>query len=259
MARLALAVAVALGAGCGRVGFTALGGGGGSGDGGATGDGKSGDGVAPVTCLASYELCDSFETKTLAAVWTPSGTVAIDTNVAHRGTQSMHFHTPALAPGGNMYSTIAETATFASADATFYVRAYVLIEAVPANNLDFIDAQQSTGSPLEDGLFLEPTGVAVYSQFANDVADTATPPVTGTWSCLMWQVTRATIGTGLEVLSGDQGMATLGGVQTDGVPAIEVMNFGIGFAGPSVLVAQPAFDLWLDDVIIASTALTCAD
>src|SRR5277367_3347261 len=87
-----------LAAACGRLDFGAhvSGDGGNGGDGGDDGDAASAsnDGSAAASCLASYLLCDGFETAALASTWTvsPSG-VSVDSTVAHRGTQSLHVHT----------------------------------------------------------------------------------------------------------------------------------------------------------------------
>ena len=46
---------------------------------------------------------------------------------------------------------------------------------------------------------------------------------------------------------------------TDGTPPLHDMDFGIGFAGTNVNGAQPAIDVWIDDVIVNNTPITCAD
>ncbi|MDB4964246.1 MAG: hypothetical protein JWP01_4245 [Myxococcales bacterium] len=38
-----------------------------------------------------------------------------------------------------------------------------------------------------------------------------------------------------------------------------MVTFGIGFAGSNTPVAQPALDLWIDDVIVDPDPVTCAD
>ncbi len=247
-----LAVAVVALAACGRVDFGVGDGGGDSGDGG-------GDAPGPA-CLSSYELCDGFETADFAPVWTVLPGATIDTSVHHRGLASAHFAMPGTTAGNDFYTNLSETTTLPLGDPTFYVRAYVLLGSLPLDNMEIISAeQQNTGNPNEDGLFVDPGDLAIYSQFSDREADTSAPPPTGSWLCLVWSVTRATDTSGSMTLGGDVQALNRGGVVTDGDPAISEMAFGIGFAGPSVVVDQPAIELWIDDVIIANTPITCAD
>jgi hypothetical protein len=244
--KLAPAVVVAL-AGCGRIGFS------------TTTDGAADDvgGDAAAGCLASYRLCDGFEGATFDPVWSSIGSVSIDTTVAHRGASSAHFHTDAIAVGDDGYAEIWQTRTLPLGDPTFYVRAWFRLGALPLNNMEMIAATQTVPLPDEVGLFVVPE-LAVYSQFSNTSTNTATRPPIGTWICALWTVTRATTPTGRISLAGDLS-TTLSNVITDATTPLREMDLGIGFSGSTVIVAQPPMDVWIDDLIVAASPVSCAD
>lgn len=254
-------------AACGRLGFGEQSSSGGGGNDGNRGDGGGNDDASDAGgtngdaggCLASYALCDGFEATTLDPVWTPSGSgVSLDATVAHRGQQSLHLHSDALAINGAAEEIVTETTTFAMAQTTFYVRAFIRLSALPANNLGLIEAQQSTGDPSGDGLFVTSAGLTLYSQFSEKSHDANFIPADDAWTCTVWTVVRATDNSGSLDLGGDA-TDTITNVQTDGTPAIDEMGFGIQLATSTDTAAQPAMDVWFDDVIVANTPLTCSD
>jgi len=76
----------------------------------------------------------------------------------------------------------------------------------------------------------------------------------------VWKVVRATTATGtLEMSTDTFPTVTLANHITDSAPPIRDLAFGIGFAGSNVNDPQPAFDLWIDDLITDSAPVTCAD
>jgi hypothetical protein len=66
--------------------------------------------------------------------------------------------------------------------------------------------------------------------------------------CLLWSVTRATTATGQVALAGDIGPVIRDDVQTDSVP---------GLGGSNLTATQPAYELWIDDILIDDAPLTC--
>lgn len=237
--------------GCGRLGFDAT----------SAGDAKSmdttSDGAA--ACKPSYELCDGFEGASFDPVWMVGTNAALDSTVAHRGGQSLHvFSNPLLAGDAGEFS-LDEDATLALDDPTFYVRAYLMLPVMPLNHMRAINAGQVSGSPMEDGVYINPGEITVYSQFSESTASTNQPPPLGSWFCVLWTVNRTSTATGSLALAGDPPMIELDDVVTDANPKISRMGFGIEFAAPTETFDQPRVDLWIDDVIIAPSPLTCAD
>jgi len=250
-----LVVAVTVVAACGHVDFDGIRM---LGDGAGSGDGSASDGSQD--CSALYELCDGFEGTSFAAVWMVTSNVTIDTTVAHRGASSMHAQTPIVPIGTNSYRQLRQTTTLALDDPTFYVRAWVRISAMPVVNMSFIAVEQSGGPDNEDAFVLRPTDLAIYSQFANNSNGNGTRPPLDTWFCVLWTVHRDTGNAGSIMLGGDEPPAPpLNNLQTDAASPIAIMDFGIAFAGSVVTQQQPAMDVWVDDVIVSSFAVTCAD
>ncbi|MGE5185283.1 MAG: hypothetical protein ACM31C_24610 [Acidobacteriota bacterium] len=265
MRRVTVAALVPLAA-CGRLGFGSQPG---AGDAPPAGDAVSGDGSgdaphadAAPACLASYELCDGFEAGAFdTATWTVDPGVTIDTTFAHRGGASAHFQSTVLAKNQGGYFTLGETRTLALGDPRFYVRAWIRLGALPAgtNHMELVTAAQTGGTVYGDSLFVEPTGLSIYTQFSNTSYVESTAPPIGSWFCALWTLQRATTATGSITLAGDPAPIAIASVITDGSPPLSLLTFGIGFSGTNVATAQPVIDVWLDDVIVDGSPLTCAD
>jgi hypothetical protein len=203
-------------------------------------------------------VCDGFETPALPPTWSQLGSVALDGTIAHRGAQSVRLHADAVAAGADRYVLITETASLAAADPTLYVRAWARLGMLPANNMGLIAAEQGGSGSEEVAVFVVPQ-LGVYSQFSNRSQHNNTPPPTNTWFCVIWRLDRSTTTTGALSIDGDQPPAQLTGVITDGAPALRDLSFGIQLSGSTNTLPQPAFDVWIDDVIVSPTSVTCAD
>ncbi len=242
-------------AGCGRVGFDTR-----PGDH-DTDEGGHGDASAPGSC-AGFDLCDRFETDQLAAVWTVAGTAVHDTTQAHRGSGSVHFTLPAVSPQNDAGSFLTETATLAGASTEsteLWVRAWVRIGALPqaGNNLELLSLDQQGPPRFGDFVFVKSGETDVYSQFDDTVVAIPAAMPTNRWVCLIWHVVRNT-NSGMLQLGGDLGSASLAAT-TDGVPAVSALALGPNFSKTNLTVAQPALEVWIDDVIVHHAALTCTD
>ena len=256
------AACVLLVAGCGRYHFEAR----------TTGDGAMGSDApsdvatpdvsrdAANLCLPSYRICDGFEGP-LTATWSMDPGVSIDPSVAHRGASSVHFQSPALAVGQQGYFRIFNSTVLPLADSPLYVRAFFRFGGLPAgtNAMELIAADQNGGPNFGDFLFLKAASLVVYEQFDDFSNPAPTAPPLGTWICTLWTVVRDTGKSGSITLDGDLGATSITGVTTDGTPPLSFFSFGIGYSGTNVSVAQPAMDVWMDDLIVSPTAVTCFD
>jgi len=257
-------VPVVLLAACGHLNFTGNGDGGGGGGGGGDGrpnDAFLGDGAATADdCRpGTYELCDGFEGSTFAAYWVVDSNVTLDT-IAHRGAHSAHFQLPALAANTTAESLITEAVTLPLGDQTFYVREFVRLGSLPAggNAMEIISAVQ-TSFAHEDALFLDAVDLAVYSQWPDNAEHNLELPATDQWLCVLFTVKRATTAIGAVTLGGDETATSLTNVETDGVPPIVDLQFGPQLAGTNAPNAEPALDMWIDDLIVDKNPLTCAE
>jgi len=244
-------VAIAL-AGCGRFGFEAP-----AED--ALASDTNGADVMAGPCDPPRKLCDGFEGSSLHARWLSPGTgITLDSTRAHRGTSSLHAHSDALAVGVDGYVAISESTVLPQQDATVHVRAWVQFDQMPLNNMGMIAAVQNNAGQTEVGVFLISTALTVYSQFEERSRETPAPPALSTWLCLQWTIVRSQTNGSL-TLAGDAGAAALSSVQTEGNAGLSDFEIGISFAGDSVTVPQPAMDVWIDDLVVSTAPITCAD
>jgi hypothetical protein len=253
----ALALLVAL-AGCGRLGF-----GGGNADGaigdGVLGDGDGAGGDAAQVCSPAFDICDGFESGINTGLWSADAMVTLDTTRGHRGNNSVRVHTPAFAAGSNSYQSLFQSQTIMTST-TFWIRAWFWLSALPAtgNGMELITAERPGSNG--DYVFIFADSTHIYTQFGNDSSMTTSPAPVGGWFCVVWKVVRSSTTTGSLDLTGDLGTLSLPNVVTDSATMpMTVLTIGMGFAASNVPSAQPALDLWIDDVIAHSGPVTCAD
>jgi hypothetical protein len=256
-----MAVLVTATIGCGRFGFERSDEDAGDSD--AKGDGMLGDGPrADVAAACAFDLCDGFETPTLdTSLWTVFGNVTRDTSQFHRGAASMRMHVDARNVGQSGFSILSETRTFSTSPSTVWVRAWLRFASLPAgsNGMELVALQAM--SP-DEGVyvFLNSGDLELYNQLTGASTSNGTTPPLDTWFCIVWKIVLSTTNTGsLDMTSDVVPGITMSNVQTDSSPRLQMLSFGAGFASGNVNVAQPAFDMWLDDVLVDTNALTCTD
>ena len=242
---------------CGRFGFGADPDAGGHGsDVGSAASDAGHDGTTGPSC-AGFDICDQFEDPVLSSVWDTFGDVTHAT-LAHRGSGAVHFAVPAVAAGGMGGALIRDTMTLAGGTAPeFWLRIWVRFgaHADVQNHLELLSADEFTGGGLGDYVFAEADVTALYSQFDNMTAELPIAIPLNTWTCLIWHVQP---NAGTMTLNGDLGSSSYSGM-LNGSPPITVIDIGPNLDPTNVAVDQPAFEVWLDDVIIHHAAVTCAD
>lgn len=223
------------------------------------------DAFNEAAACAGFALCDSFEGSGFSQIWTTDPGVTLDSTRAHRGLQSAHAQIPALATGVTGFSEIDETKTLsgASVPPTFYVRAWFFLSGLPAGNnrMEAISIVSATPSSIGDYTFIHSNDTVIYTQADALNALAGVPPPTNTWFCVVFQVTRGTTSNGSLALTSDvvPSLALSDAITDSDATPIQHIGFGIGFAGTNVFNPQPALDLWIDDVIVDTQPLTCAD
>lgn len=227
-------------------------------------DGPPGiDAFEQTAACTGFAVCDSFETSTVQAPWTVGTGVAVDTTHAHRGMQSIHMQVPALTAGQDWYSQIGETATLSALvpPVTFYVRGWFYLDGLPVstNRMELISIE-SMASSIGDYTFLHSDDTVLYTQADAKIQMSGVTAPLNTWFCIAMKITRNTTTGQLAFTSDVIPPLTLTNVITDSNSTpVKLISLGIGFAGTNVFVAQPAFDLWIDDVIVDPNPVTCAD
>jgi hypothetical protein len=210
--------------------------------------------------LPAFGICDGFEGATIdTTTWSVDPMITLDSTRAHRGSKSLHVHANAFAANTSSYTSIGEAKTAATAT-TFWVRSWFWLSALPAtgNGMELISAEQPGAGG--DFLFVFSDSTHIYTQFGNASKVGMTTVPIGSWFCVVWKVVRSSTATGSIDLTGDLPMLTLPGVTTDSATTpISGIFMGLGFAGSNTPSAQPALDLWIDDVIVDDAPVTCAD
>jgi hypothetical protein len=267
-------------AGCGRFGFNA----GRASDAPEPGDGpfrdgpiadtSAGDGRPADAAIDAFDqaaactgfaICDSFESPAFSNTWTATAGVTLDSTHVHRGTQAVHVHNPARASGTGSYNQLGETATFsgASVPTTFYVRGWFYMTSLPAgtNHLEIISLEAAMSSSLGDYTFVYSDDTALYTDSDMHVNQVGMAPPLNTWFCIVMRITRGTSSNGSLGLTSDVLPATMLPSSTTEatVNPLHSVALGLGMSGTNTDVAQPAMDMWVDDVIVDPNPPTCAD
>jgi hypothetical protein len=208
-------------------------------------------------CPGTFLLCDGFESGTISsAVWntvTQNGTITVDSTRAFRGTRSLKASNGA----GGGTAVVFETGTFAAGKAPshFFTRAFVLVPSGFAPTPAAIFAAEQTGSPfhqinvqLDSGGFssfdtLQPTPGTL-----GPVSSPAMPK--DRWVCLEWEVDVINGVVNLWVDGTKEGTLSTTGQQLNSTPAVGELVFG--------QIASATGDVWLDEIAVDSTRVTCA-
>jgi hypothetical protein len=226
-------------------------------------------------CL--YELCEGFEAGMLnTKTWTemitdPSKmTIAIVNTMAHSGSHALHLHSDALAKGAQMITLISEAAFVPTTTQPLYLRAWFYADAWPPMGVghdSLIEAKVggATGEALQIQTSNQPVdqGSAELLDFnAYNIAPMGvykaghTPLPTKSWFCLEWGIdyngqnmllhNHTWLDDSLQLsLEADVPMA-----------AFKTIQLGMD-VNPTE--AQGPLNLWIDDIVISSAYVPCAN
>jgi hypothetical protein len=249
---------VVLGA-CGRFGF------------GASGDAAHGDAAtdadastdastdAPaVTDCAGTLVCDPFDT--IGPAWTvdtQSGTVTVDTTRAYRGTSSVHLHIDQVTTSTTNPRALLDTSPAAlPITGTIYTRAWMYF-ATPMPTSPFaqlINFANLAGQGLSMG---ERNGAVTNNDYTTggymESATVALP--LGRWTCLQFEAPSGTTST-IRIFVDGAEVTDVALAISMAQPAPDHAYLGIEWVG--TVTSQPAYDAWMDEVIISASPTTCA-
>ncbi|MCY0927943.1 cellulose-binding domain-containing protein [Streptomyces sp. H27-H1] len=231
----------------------------------------------PSADCGSAVICSDFEDQTgsvPSGAWRVTapdcqgtGTVAVDTAIAHSGSRSLRI---AGRAGYCNHAFVTATADLSSVGPVLYVRAWVRhTTALPAAHVTFLslpDASQSGRSLRVGGQ----NGALQWNRESDDATLPAQSPTgvalsgplpTGTWQCLRLAIdTRAV---GLDTWLGDERIA---GLHADGVPTQDVDQQWLARTVPprptALRLGWESYGtgddtLWFDDVAVGSTPIGC--
>jgi hypothetical protein len=219
--------------------------------------------LVPTACAALSPapiFCEDFETATLDTnVWTTIGTANLDTTVQHRGKSSIHLRTKAVSAGTEINTQIIEKVSFQKLTGSqFWVRVWLLATKAPAANnlMRFIAAEQGADPYFGVGAFASSSVLHIENWVSNLTQDSFTPPTFNGWVCYEMQVL---------LISGPGGVVTLSAMDQPVVPPVVGKNqpnpplgqISLGAYMTQATVAQPAYDVWIDDVIVDDQQIGC--
>jgi hypothetical protein len=244
---------------CGRVAFAP------QGDGAVTGDGPGdadGSGDGPAAACAGFDECEDFE-GAIDPPWIIDASVTLDTTIAHRGLRSARMHMNALAVGEAFSARMQQPVSPSTTSGETWVRAWFRMSAAPtsSNALELISYDHTGGGVAGDYVFSRNNAVQIYNLPSGGQDDHLGAAPLDTWFCIVFHVTWAETATGsLEMLGDLTPALQLTNVTTNSSTSpIDALGIGPYFGSPNVTVAQPAFDVWVDDVIVHASPVTCAD
>ncbi len=220
--------------------------------GGGGGDTLCGNITAPA-------LCDGFETGP-AAFWNAplsagaTSSTTTDTTHAFRGTHSLHVTNDAVDAAGELvFATLDETKFLPT---SLFVRAYLYVPSGFPTQPGGIFNYEQAASPFQQiVLDLDSQSFTVF-----DSIDSSSQHATGEvipydqWFCVEWSVVEGQKGA-TSVKVNDTPLAGLDlAVNTMASPAYDQLALGL----ISTVANTPARELWIDEVIIDSSAIGCA-
>jgi hypothetical protein len=240
------------------------------GSGGSVGGGGSGGGASDCSealfCETFESLADGPAQRTSS--WEPvtnNGTLTLDA-VHARGARALHVHTT-----GNGRAYI-QTLSFAPPGNSFWGRMHLWVTAFPsAPNYAHYTLVEATGTGAGmirfiGGQFISPTALWGVGSDGGPTGDwtnhrPSAPAEAGKWLCLEWEVAAAdnTVRIWIDgVAKPDLTVSTTmhGGTQVDFVfPTFNRIWFGwwLYQSGPT----PNEFDLWIDDIKLATTRVGC--
>jgi hypothetical protein len=245
-----------LAAGCGRFGFSERE----ATDAATVRDDGLLDATQTSVCDAAA-LCDGFEGSDVGSAWIKRGAVSVDNTFAHSGSQSVHMHIDPVPAGGSLDARIVNSTLLAATPGPLWIRAWVKLGSLPAtnNHMELICLDQSSSPYYGDCVFVYSDATALYTQFTNAVMEGSAPPVLP-WFCYVWQVDRSPTSGDMHLTSDVVPNIDLVGEATDSAAnPVDSIALGGAFYSGNTPTAQPAMDIWFDDVIISTSPVTCSD
>jgi hypothetical protein len=210
---------------------------------------------------AAGTFCDDFETGDISR-WNlgatqMNGTVMPDKQHAHSGIWSLKAHLQPLGVGASGQAEVVEKKP-PPPSSSFWMKMYVYLPTLPGNTESQLVEISST--PPSQGLALGQINRApsLYDDIGGTIR--STPTTMGTfpkdqWVCLLWHVSTAAPQQ-MDVTLGTTSLTDLHLMEpTTNTPALD--NIAVGLGAYSLTAAQPAVDVWIDDVLISPTAITC--
>lgn len=211
----------------------------------------------------TVKLCDGFESVLVNPLWyvdTRDGsTVTVDETRAYRGRSSLRFHLEPTPVGLDRLAEIMETQTEQPTPlATRWIRGYLYVPgtAITTNRNRILKLSQGDAGSQKLGIDVESGFLAVENDRSAIAVSSGTALPVDRWVCVEVEVLHALAGYVRVHIDGNPISDLQLDQPTDFDPPIEQLRLGASLYQPSV--AQPALDLWLDELVVDSVRGSCA-
>ncbi|MDB4966109.1 MAG: uncharacterized protein JWN44_1798 [Myxococcales bacterium] len=220
--------------------------------------------VGGVLFCEDWESSTTINTPKWALLVAASDVAEINTDLrfVHRGAHSLHLHLAPTAQGTAHGAQIGESATFPTVNnaPTFWVRAWFLVPAAPAVGNDVrLLVTDNAASTQGMGVNVNASRLSLQDYIGSSPqSDSTAAPTFGNWSCFVWRIDVSSTATGSISLTGLNvpSVAPISSAITEPPNGLTQARVGPFFG--NVAVAQPAYDVYVDDILIDTKALTCA-
>ena len=215
-----------------------------------------------LVCPAGAKLCEDFESGSInTTLWpsnynSPAGALSVSTLRPHNGLYSMRSHSDATTVTHHWESQLVNFSAF-PAEPTF-VRAWVYFDGIPGSGGTSLLNVQQANSPTAGMTFFAypPTvGVSGYNGITLNTSSSGGDIVSSPnkrWICFEWQVTNG---------SGQVHTFVDGTEFTTAAGTYTTVNPGMGkiiLGGETDLdPGAAAFDIYFDDIVVATTRIGC--
>jgi len=219
--------------------------------------------LLPSLCsIANVALCDGFEGDVLAyppwLVVAHAGAVDIDRLRAYRGLRSIRFHTDPMPdtvePRRHTELTEVDTIPPSLVALRFFV---YLPSPTPVAGWRLASMLDRADPNVGAMLFVTPEGRFDLVGAAGDEHLSSTTLPLDRWACLEWRLTRGPTGGSRLFLDGQEiPDLTLTNTRVEPPAGVGLLGVGLAFFGNANL--QPAYDLWVDELIVDPAPIGCS-
>jgi len=211
----------------------------------------------PSLCPGSFKICDGFEDATINALWsqdTSGGTFTLDNTFSYRGNQSLHLHdNGAAAAGADPFTNLVTHMAFPLSGVAYARVFFYFPPSFPGNFTQVINFSNTGGSGVAFGTKNNHPVLNDYASPADYAESTATI-MTGQWVCLSLSVTQ-TASTGTVKVFVHDAEATDVTTTTSGTPTMDHVYIGLDWNNNPA--NQPPTDVWIDEVVINDSPVSC--
>jgi hypothetical protein len=205
-------------------------------------------------------MCDDFEEVSLNlnfwAVNTFGGAIQIDAQEHHSGTRALHVHVDPVAAGTYGQAFVDESSTLPATTISAYTRAFFFIPVLSPYVNTLMQFVQGVAPNNNIDVNVTSAGhMELYNTVANLDQTLSAMPKVGQWFCVEWEVDFTAPQQSKLWLDGNPLTDLTTAQATESNPPLGIVNIGTLLYYPTTNL--PAYDMWIDDVVIDNKPIGC--